>query len=186
MLETLVVKMLAVVGIFFPGVNREVAMSRPVVELWRSRIAVSCVLQRPLSADLLNVVDSGTPVSLTFICRLRAADGTPARAADTTVTHRIERDLATGTYQIDLGERKLLASRLSEYSPFFRLETVRAWPLDAITSRREYVVEVSARLESIYIHATGETFDLMALWNYREPDARSEQFTRASLARGSP
>jgi len=175
--------MLAVLGIFFSGVNQRVEMSLPVVELRQERIAVSCVLQRPFSDDLLNIIDSGTPVELTFICRLRKADGTPASPPDTTVKHRVVKDLATGTYEITLGRRTLIASRFTEYSQIFRLETVPLWPVGAINPGMSCFVEVSAALEPIHIHATGQQYDLMALWNYRVPKNRSAAFTRAMLER---
>jgi len=183
-LESVLVKMLALVGIFFPGVNPDIAMGRPVVELHGSRITISCRLERPLSDDLLNVIESGTPVRLSFVCRLRTDDGRTTQVPDTIVTHEAVKDLVAETYEITLGERTLKETRLREYSQLFRLETVPLWEASAVDSQGKYAVEVSARLEPIYIHATGQTYDLMALWNYRSPGNRSEVFTLDGLQGG--
>ena len=181
MFEWLVVRMLTVLGVFFSGGGAQVECSEPVVQLRRGRIAVSCVLLNPFSEDLLNVIDSGTPVTLTFICRLRNADGSPAFVPDTTVPHRVVKDLATSVYEVTLGTRTLLAERFTEYSQFFRLETVALWPVDGARDAAPYYVEVSAKLEPMQIHATGQAYDLMALWNYRVPRKRSATFTRRLL-----
>lgn len=180
-LESLVVRVVAVLGVFFSG-ERQVQLSQPVVELREGRIAASCVLQHPFSDDLLNIVDSGTPVTLTFICRLRNLDGSPAFAPDTTIPHRIVKDLATGVYEVTLGTRSLLAERFTEYSQFFRLETASLWPAGE-DDGAPYYLELSARLEPIYIHATGQQYDLMAVWSYRVPKSRSAAFTRRALER---
>jgi len=181
--ETLVVKMLALAGIFFPGVNPNAALSQPVIELHEQRIAVSCFVSRPLSDDLANVIESGTEVNLRFVCRLRLSDGTPTSAADTVVTHRIAKNLATDTYEIQVGNRSIVSSQITEYSVFFRLETASLWPIEALNATDRYYVDVSAELEPIYIHATGRTYDLMALWNFKTPRSRSERFTKPTLER---
>jgi hypothetical protein len=179
--ETFVVRFLAVIGIFVPGVNRQVSMRTPIVELRNERIAVSAILQNPLSVDLLNIIDSGTPVTLTYICRLRTAQGTPTAAIDTTVIHRVVKNLATGSYEINTGTRTLLTSRITEYSLLFRLETVPLWQLLVLSSSGRYYVEVSARFEPIVVQATGQRYDLMALWSYRVPTEQSGIFTRATV-----
>lgn len=181
MFGSFVVKVVALVGFLIPGANRQVEMTQPVVELREDRIAASCIVVGALSDDLQNIIDSGTPVDLTFVCRLRRADGTPTGTPDETVTHRVTKDLATGAYRINLGIRSLLASSVWEYSPLFRLETVPLWPVSATDPERSYLVEVSARMEPVLIHATGQTFDLMSLWGFRVPENRSERFTRRSL-----
>ena len=181
-LEIFVVKLFAVFGIALSGANLDVAMGEPVVELRTDSIAVSAGLLKPVSDDLLNIIDSGTPVSLVFACRLRYADGRPGGVPDRTVAHTVSHDLETGAYRIGTSARTIRASVLSETSVFFRLETVPLWPASAIEAG-EYVVEVSARLEPISIHATGRQFDLMALWNYSEPTNRSPIFTQTALGR---
>ncbi len=181
MLETIVVRMLAFVGVFFPGVNPDIEMSRPVVELRNDRIAVSCVLTRPLSDDLANVIESGTEVRLTFICRLRREDGTPAAVPDTLIQRAIVKNLVDGVFEMRIGERLVRASQVTEYSQVFRLETVPLWSVDAVSDGGPHVIDISARLEPIYIHATGRNYDLMALWNFTLPENRSPVFTRADL-----
>ncbi len=183
MLESAILKFVALVGFLVPGGNDLVTMTDPVIELRQDSIAVSCVLEHTLSDDLRNVIDSGTPVVLTFVCRLRDKDGNPGTAPDATISHRVTKDLATGAFKIDVGERSLLTSRLLEHSTFFRLETAQVWPVGSAASTGEYYVEVSAKMEPVLIHATGRTFDLMAFWDYRVPRAQSEPFTRRSLDR---
>jgi len=178
-----VVRFLAIMGIFIPGVNQQVSLLDPFVELRGDRIAVSTALQKPLSTDLLKIIDSGTPVTLTYVCRLRTSTDNPAAAPDTTVSHRVVKDLASGTYEIDTGTRKILTSRITEYSLLFRLETVPLWNINVLSNSGFYYVEVSARFEPIVIHATGERYDLMALWSYRPPTARSKLFNRFIVER---
>ena len=170
-------------GILFSGGKQRVELTEPVVELRQETIGVSCVLQHPFSDDLLNIVDSGTPVSLRFVCRLRHSDGSPAFARDTTISHRVVKDLATGVYEVTLGSRSLLGERFTEYSQFFRLETVSLWAVGGADLDAPYYVEVSAELEPIYIHATGQQYDLMALWNYQVPRKKSASFTKRALER---
>ena len=183
MVETFVVRLLAVMGIFVPGVNRQVSLLEPFIELRSDRIAVSTTLQNPLSTDLLKIIDSGTPVTLSYVCRLRTSTGTPTAAADTTISHRVTKDLASGAYQIDTGTRKILTSRINEYSLLFRLETAPVWDLSTISTTGWYYVEVSARFEPIVVRATGEKYDLMALWSYRPPTGRSKVFNRFIVER---
>ena len=181
MLETIVVRMLAFVGVFFSGVNPDIEMSRPVVELRQDRIAVSCVLTRSLSDDLANVIESGTVVQLTFICRLRQEDGTPTAVPDTLIRHSIVRNLVDGVYEMRMAGRTVRASQITEYSQVFRLETVPLWQADAVSDGGAHFVDISAELEPIYIHSTGRSYDLMALWNFTLPRNRSALFTRADL-----
>jgi hypothetical protein len=179
--ETFVVRLLAIVGVFFPGVNPDVSMSQPVVELRGERVAASCVLERPLSDDLVRVIDSGSEVTLVFACRLRYADGAPTRYADTTITHTVRKNLATEAYEIDLGNRTVLTSQITDYSIFFRLETVPLWPVQGLAEGGTYIVDISATMEPISIHATARNYDLMSLWNFKTPRNQSEHFSLVTL-----
>ena len=183
MVESFVVRFLAVMGIFVPGVNRQVSLLEPFIELRNERIAVSTTLRNPLSTDLLKIIDSGTPVTLSYVCRLRTSAGATTSAPDTIVSHRVVKDLASGAYQIDTGRRRILTSRINEYSLLFRLETVPLWDVAVLSPATWYYVEVSARFEPIVVHATGERYDLMALWSYRPPTARSKVFNRFIVER---
>ena len=181
MFETFVVKMFALAGVFFAGVNPDVEMETPVIESRNDLIAVSCLLVHPLSDDLANVIESGTEVRLSFVCRLRRGNGTPTDAADLVVTHTVSKNLGLSTYDVDLVTRTAIASQMNEYSVYFRLETVPLWPIGDLGAGEKYIVEVSARLEPIYIRSTGETYDLMSLWNFKVPKNRSELFGRDDL-----
>ena len=183
MLEVLIVRIFAVFGLTISGVNLDVAVSQPVIEQRGDSVAVTAVLLEPISEDLMNIIDSGTPVSLVFTTRLRYASGKPTGAVDQSVVHTVSRDLATGVYVIEKGRRVTRSSILSETSVFFRMETVPVWHMDYVHTYADYIVDVSAKLEPIEVRATGERYDLMALWNYREPSNRSEVFDRRMLER---
>ncbi len=182
MLGSLILRVFAFFGVAISGVNLDVAMNDPVVELRGDSIAVSAVLLDPVSDDLMNIIDSGTPVNLVFDVKLRTEDGDPVGVEDRSISNTVARDLSTGSYRITTSSGTIRSSQLNESSVFFRMQTVPVWPYGVLDDGTHYVV-ATARLEPIDIHATGKRYDLMALWNYREPSAQSEPFTRRDLSR---
>ena len=170
------VKVLALLGIYFAGAPRPVELTKPAVRVIDCQyLAVSCRLINPLTDDLKNIIESAAKVRVVYTLRLMRV-GSPSHAADLDIVHSIERDQASGDYRIETPREVFRVSRLSDDAPLFRLNEARLSSADQLEGGR-YTVAVTASLASIVVRATGQQFDLMALWNYEYPRGTSAVLT---------
>jgi hypothetical protein len=179
-IQTFIIRFATLFGIALTGANLDVDLTAPVAELKGDSVAVSVVVLSPISEDLVRILESGTRVELEFSCRLRHANGRRAPLPEINVTNSVQKNLSTEDYLIKRSRREIHASELSESSVLFRLETHPIWSVYQLR-RGNYFLDVSVKLLPITIESTGQTFDLMALWNYIEPRNRSRSFSLREL-----
>lgn len=177
----LVAKGIAALGMMLTGLGGDVSLSTPLISLSSGYILVSCGVEHGLNKDLRNVIDSGTPITLRFTCRLvdQTEDNT---AVEVIALRTVTCNMADSTYQIRFldpdSSAQMMVTIFDETSPFFRLDAVRFYPLDTMDDT-VYKIIVEASLDPIRVEAMGrKDFNLMAFWNFKRLKTSSGRFTK--------
>lgn len=178
----LVSKGIAALGLILAGLGGSVSLSTPRPSIAGGYVAVSCAVQKGLCDDLRRMVDSGTPVTLQFACKLIRSPGHHeiARvAARRTVTY----DVSDGTYRTVLTSPdtswQVTSTSFDDASPFFRLDTTRLCQLDALQDDAVYSILIESYLDPIRVQAMGgKEFNLMSFWDFKRLGASSSDFRK--------
>lgn len=181
----LVSKGIAALGLILAGLGGNVSLSTPRQSIEGRCVAVSCAVQKGLSDDLGRMIDSGTPVTLQFVCRVVRRPGHQEIARVS--SHRtVAYDVSEGTYRIVLTSPdtswQVTSTSFSDESPFFRLDSTRLCPLEALEDGAVYSILVESSLDPIRVEAMGgKEFNLMAFWNFKHLVGSSPDFRKGSV-----
>jgi len=149
------------------------SLSPPLLASSGGKIVVSTALDNGFPDDLEQVILTGTPVTLTFTAALQDdAQTIVEQGTRRTVTF----DPGTKTFSVNSGGETQTTSDQKTMEAW--MGTLVNFPLIETSSLRpggSYQAVVQARLEPISVEAVeGKKFDLMTLWQFRVPKAKSE------------
>lgn len=155
-------------------------LSPPLLASSGGKFVVSSALKNAFPEELDQVLLTGTPVTLVFTAAL--LDDTKV-LQEQNVYHTAAYDPGIKVFSFSEGGVDRTTTNLDTLQAW--MGTLTGYPLAEVSTLRpegRYQVTLQAKLEAIAVEAMeGKKFDLMTLWSFRVPKARSEVLPGTAL-----